>query len=173
MARAVETWTAPRHSAIGASRIDGADFECAHRVPLVKPDIAVTDIFHAIFAHRPFWLKRMLLVRNRIAASCGLETSSDEDVLRIGRRTAFAVGELIGGWPVHFLSDVELVAGRDNQHMDFRLSIMKAADNRSAIVSTVCWTRNPPGRAYLAVVAPLHRIGFRALISAAIEGGRL
>lgn len=171
--RAVEAWTTPRHTAIGAARVDGADFDCAHRAPLSRPDMDVREVFLAVFAHRPAWLKAALVARNRVAAAFGLDVATDAEILRPDARAGLMVGERIGGWPIHFLSDDELVAGRDNPHLDFRLSIMKAADHRSAIVSTLCWVRNAAGRGYLSVVAPLHRIGVRRLIASAVEHGRL
>lgn len=170
---AVEPWTTPRHSAIGATLVDRADFDCAHRVPLTRPDMAMTDVFHAVFAHRPVWLNAAIIARNRCAAAFGLETSSDAEVVNRTPASTFAVGEKIGGWPIFFLSDDELVAGRNNAHLDFRLSIMKSADRRSAIISTVCWTRDLPGRMYLTLVAPFHRVGVKALIASAVAQGRL
>ena len=60
----------------------------------------------------------------------------------------YAVGEKIGPWPIFFLGAEELVAGRDNKHMDFRLSIMKVRDDSgpSVVVSTLCTVHNAFGR---------------------------
>jgi hypothetical protein len=170
---AVEMWTTPRHSAIGATMVDRADFDCAHRAPLTRREVEMTDVFHAVFSHRPAWLNTLLIARNRFAAVSGLETSSDAEVLDRTRGSTFAVGDKIGGWSIFFLSDEELVAGRNNAHLDFRVSIMKSADRRCAIISTVCWAHGAPGRAYLALVTPFHRVGVKALISSAVAQGRL
>jgi hypothetical protein len=51
-------------------------------------------------------------------------------------------------WPIFFLGSDELVAGRDNKHMDFRLSIMKMHDGirPSIVVSTLCMIHNKFGQ---------------------------
>ena len=52
------------------------------------------------------------------------------------------------GRPIFFLGPDELVAGRDNKHMDFRLSIMKVRDRDgpSVVVSTLSMVHNRFGR---------------------------
>jgi hypothetical protein len=54
------------------------------------------------------------------------------------------VGQKICPWPIFFLGPDELIAGRDNKHMDFRLSIMKVRDGNgpSVVVSTQCMVHN-------------------------------
>lgn len=166
---AVDAWSMPRHSAVGAGRIDCADFECAHRAPLSRPYARAEEIFRAVFGHRPPWLVMALMTRSRVGAWLGHDVSSAAEI----RGEAETNGARIAGWPVHFISDEELVAGRDNPHLDFRVSVMKAADHGSAIISTVCWAHTAGGRAYLAMVAPLHRAGIQRLIAAAVRAGRL
>ena len=173
MTGGVDTWAIPRHSAVGAGLIDRADFECAHRAPLAHPDIGVDAIFRAIFAHRPAWLVAALILRSRAGALLGHEVSTDAEIRGTAPPSRIAPGERIGGWPIQFVSAEELVAGRDNPHLDFRVSVLKAADHRSAIVSTVCWAKTHPGRAYLMAVAPVHRSGVKKLIETAVKHGRL
>ena len=66
-------------------------------------------------------------------------------------RDAYRAREKIGPWPIFFLGSDELVAGRDNKHMDFRLSVMKMHDGirPSIVVSTVCMIHNKFGQYYL------------------------
>lgn len=164
----------PTSSAISAGRRH-ADFACASRTRLTQPDRSVTEAFHAIFAHRPPWMNAALLTRNRFAAACGLETSTDEELLHPVVRALYTVGEKIGGWPIHALTPHELVAGRDNAHMDFRVSLLKVRDDLGdgLIVTTFCWTKNAFGRLYLAAVVPFHRPGLDGLIANTARAGRL
>jgi uncharacterized protein DUF2867 len=62
-----------------------------------------------------------------------------------------AAGEKIGVWPIFSLSEQEVVAGRNNRHMDFRVSVLKLPDNDgpSVVVSTICTVRNLSGKLYL------------------------
>jgi Protein of unknown function (DUF2867) len=165
----------PSESALGKELIRRADFADAYRAPLRHPDLDVVDIFFAIFAHRPLWMNLMLLARNTVAARAGLETPTTSEIMNIQRRDRYVVGEKIGPWPIFFLGPDELIAGRDNRHMDFRLSIMKLRDGNeaSAVVSTVCFVRNTFGRYYLSSIIPVHRFGVRSLVTRALAAQRL
>ena len=85
------------------------------------------------------------------------------------------VGEKIGVWPIFSLSEDEVVAGRDNKHMDFRLSVLKVpdGDRPSVVVSTICTVHNLSGKLYLFFVVPFHRQGVRKLMTNALAARRL
>jgi hypothetical protein len=165
----------PSESALGKDLMERADFRDAYRAPLRNPNLTVVEIFFGIFAHRPAWINLMLIARNKVAALAGLETPTTAEVMNTGMRDRYRVGEKIGPWPISFLGSDELVAGRDNKHMDFRLSIMKVRDgNRSnVIVSTVCMVHNKPGQLYLSSIIPFHKFGMRKLMVNALAAGRL
>jgi len=78
-------------------------------------------------------------------------------------------------WPIFSLSETELVAGRDNKHLDFRISVLKEASGEasSVVVSTVCTVHNAFGKIYLFFVVPIHKWGVRRLLIRAIAAGRL
>ena len=155
--------------------IERADFRDAYRVPLRRPDLGVVDIFFGVFAHRPAWMNLMLIARNEAAALAGLETPTTSEIVTLEKRARYAVGEKIGPWPIFFLGADELVAGRDNKHMDFRLSIRKVRDDSglSVVVSTLCMVHNAFGRFYLAAVIPFHKFGLRNLMARAVDAQRL
>jgi len=69
----------------------------------------------------------------------------------------------------------ELVAGRDNEHMDFRLSIMRVRDGNGpcVVVSTLCMVHNRFGRYYLSSITAFHKFGLRKLMASALAHGRL
>ena len=73
------------------------------------------------------------------------------------------------------MSDAELVGGRDDKHLDFRLSLLKQVDGdpASVVVSTVCVVHNNFGKRYLFFVVPFHRWGVQRLIARAISAGRM
>lgn len=171
----VEDCEVPPGSAIGRSVIDAAFFRDAHRVRLSRPQADVVDLFFAVFGHHPPWMKAALIVRNRAAARFGLAVPADADILRPARKAAYQVGDRIGPWPVFSLGPGELVAGRDNRHLDFRVSVLKRCEGgvTSAVVSTVCTTHNGFGRLYLRCIIPFHRWGVRLLLARAEAAGRL
>jgi hypothetical protein len=153
---------------------DGAVLIDSYRVPL-RHDASVIDIFFAVFGHHPAWLKAILLVRSRIGAWFGLDAASATQIMRPTRAGSYRVGESIGPWPIYFLGEEELVAGRDDKHLDFRVSVLKQHTGQAvfACVSTVCRTHNRFGRLYLLLIAPFHKRGVQRLLSRAAQAGRL
>jgi hypothetical protein len=165
----------PRHSALGKDLIERADFRDAYRAPLSRSDLSVVEIFFAIFARRPGWMNLMLIARNKAAALAGLEVPTTAEIMNIEKRDRYFVGEKIGPWPIFFLGSDELVAGRDNKHMDFRLSVMKVHDGirPSVVVSTLCMIHNKFGQYYLSSIIPFHKFGLHRLMASALAAQRL
>jgi hypothetical protein len=164
----------PHHSALGKDLIERADFRDAYRAPLNRSDLSVIEIFFAIFTRRPGWMNLMLIARNKAAAIAGLEVPTTSEIMNMEKRDRYFVGEKIGPWPIFFLGSDELVAGRDNKHMDFRLSIMKVHDDGpSVVVSTLCMVHNKFGQYYLSSITPFHKFGVRRLMASALAAQRL
>jgi hypothetical protein len=97
------------------------------------------------------------------------------EILHVEMKNRYAVGEKIGVWPIFSLNDDEIVAGRNNKHMDFRLSVLKmpGADGTSVVVTTICTVHNLSGKLYLFLVVPFHRYGVRKLMANALAARRL
>ncbi|MBV9565195.1 MAG: DUF2867 domain-containing protein [Bradyrhizobium sp.] len=165
----------PRHSVLGNDLIEGADFRDAYRAPLSRSDLGIIEIFFAIFARRPGWMNLMLIARNKGAALAGLEVPTTSEIMNVEKRDHYSVGEKIGPWPIFFLGSDELVAGRDNKHMDFRLSVMKVHDGigPSVVVSTLCMVHNKFGQYYLSCIIPFHKFGLQKLMTNALNAQRL
>ncbi len=172
---AVAACKLPANSVLAAAMASGASFADSYCVPLTRGEASLIDVFFAIFGHHPIWLKALLLIRHRLGSWYGLSAAATSEILSPTRRANYRVGETIGSWPIYFLSDSELVAGRDNKHLDFRLSILKqaAGGNTIGVVSTVCWVHNSFGRLYLTAVIPFHKWGVRRLLLKAHQAGRL
>lgn len=60
-----------------------------------------------------------LIARNRLAALCGLEVPTASEILNPLKMSSYDVGGKIGPWPIFSLTESELVAGRNNKHLDF------------------------------------------------------
>jgi hypothetical protein len=165
----------PSRSVLERRFIEAAYFRDSYRAPLSRMDAGVTDIFLGIFAHHPMWMKMLLIVRNGVASLCGLDAPAASEIIHPEIKRSYAVGDKIGVWPIFSLTETELVAGRDNRHLDFRLSVLKAAQGETAsvTVSTLCVVHNRFGKIYLFFIVPFHKWGVRWLISNAISAGRL
>lgn len=165
----------PASSVLDRPLVEAAYFRDAYRAPLLRPSASTVDIFFAVFGHHPAWMKRVLIARNRIASLCGLEAPTASEISKLDVKSHYNVGDTIGVWPIFAMTENELVAGRDNKHLDFRLSVLKEADGvrETVVVSTVCKVNNRFGKVYLFFIVPFHRWGVQQLLSRAIAAGRL
>jgi hypothetical protein len=165
----------PSSSALSRDLIRNAHFHDSWRAPLTHPELGIVDVFFALFGHTPLWMKLLLIVRNMAARLFGLQVPTVGEIMKPEVRCAYSVGEKIGPWPIFFISDNEIVAGRNNKHMDFRLSVLKAKDGdaMSVVVSTICTVHNVFGKIYLFFIVPFHRIGVHSLMSNAVVAKRL
>jgi hypothetical protein len=155
--------------------VEHAYFRDSYRVPLSRRELGIVDVFFAIFAHHPLWMKLLLIVRNKVASLAGLDAPTASEILHVEIKDRYVVGEKIGVWPIFALNENEVVAGRDNNHMDFRLSVLKVpdGDGTSVVVSTICSVHNLFGKLYLFFVVPFHRYGVRQLMARALAARRL
>jgi hypothetical protein len=164
----------PTESALDRRDVATAWFSDSYRAELKDPARSVTDLFEAVLGHHPRWARVLLAVRNRIAALAGLEVPPAASIQQFERKPSFGVGETIGPWPIFALTDNELIAGRDNLHLDFRFSVLKLSAPTSTVAfSTICNVHNRFGKVYLFFVVPFHRFGMRQLLRRALAAGRL
>jgi len=143
--------------------------------PLKRDTLAMHEIYLALFAHHPRWARRLLILRGRIVAPFGLKASTRADFDTIEIKPVYRVGEKIARFTLFGQSDTEIVAGSDDKHLDFRVSVRKLSEfNTSRVVlSTAVSPHNLFGKAYLFVILPFHRMGVRMLLSNAVTAGRL
>jgi uncharacterized protein DUF2867 len=165
----------PSGSMLTREVIEQAYFRDSYRALLSRMGLGIVDVFLGIFAHHPLWMKLLLIVRNRVASLAGLDAPTASDILHVEIKDRYVVGDTIGVWPIFSLSENEIVAGRNNKHLDFRLSVLRVTDGdrTSVVVSTICTVHNLFGKVYLFFVVPFHRCGVRKLIASALAAGRL
>lgn len=165
----------PTLSVLDRRLIEEAFFHDAYRAPLSRPRAGVVEVFFAIFGHHPMWMKVVLVLRNWMASCFGLEVPTAAEIMRPQMKARYHVGEKVGPWPIFHLSEIELIAGRNNKHLDFRLSVLKETSGviSTAVVSTICTSHNAFGKAYLILVVPFHKWGVQRLMSQALAQGRL
>lgn len=165
----------PASSILDRHSVDAAYFRDSYAVLVSNAYMSMPSIFFGIFGHHPKWVKSALIIRNRFAARFGLEVPPDSEILNPSIKANYQVGDTIGPWPIYGLTQTELVAGRNNKHLDFRLSILKTpcTDGPSIIVSTICNVHNLSGKIYLFFIVPFHKWGVKRLLTAAIMSGRI
>ena len=165
----------PSTSALQPKLVAAAYFRDSYRAPLTFQTLDIVDIFFSIFGHHPGWIKSILMFRNRIAKKFGLEVPADLLIKDISRNDTYKVGDIIGPWPIFSINENELVAGRDNSHLDFRLSVFRelSGGTQFVVVTTICVVHNWIGKVYLFFIVPFHRWGVKYIISRALRAGRL
>ena len=165
----------PSSSMLSRELVARAYFRDSYRAPLSRKELGIVDIFFCIFAHQPLWMKLLLIVRNKVAALAGLDAPTASEILHVEIKDRYVVGEKIGVWPIFSLGEDEVVAGRNNKHMDFRVSVLKLRDGEGAwvLVSTVCRVHNLAGKLYLFFIVPFHRYGVRKLMANALAARRI
>lgn len=133
----VRSSTLPPNSALWP-RIGPKDFlDCfevrAETTPRVAAEI-ITDF--------PRWAKGLLLIRKILVTPFGLSHDGPQAV------------DKLGPFPVGSETDQELIAGFNDKHLDFRVSVI-AKDGR---VSLATWVHvhNAGGRLYLNAIMPFH-----------------
>lgn len=95
-----------------------------------------------IITEFPRWAGALLVVRRIVTAPFGLSQVGPD------------ASDKLGPFPVEYESDTEIIAGFNDKHLDFRVSIMA----RDGHVSLATWvhTHNWGGRVYLSAIYPFH-----------------
>ncbi|MEO0428789.1 MAG: DUF2867 domain-containing protein [Pseudomonadota bacterium] len=90
----------------------------------------------------PAWAQLLLRLRRVLTAPFGLSNDGPE------------AADKLGPFPVEVETEDEVIAGFDDRHLDFRVSVM----SRDGAVSLATWVRphNLAGRGYLAAIMPFH-----------------
>jgi len=164
----------PRESQIG-SYLPDADFADAYEVFVSRNDQKIEDSYHAVMSSMPGWFRNLFKLRNVIVRPLGLEAPQLAEIDNIAMETTYEVGDKIGVFSFYGRSDNELIAGGDDKHLDFRLSILRTMGEKMdrITVSTLVKTHNIFGKFYLQAILPFHKLGVKALLRNAAEAGKL
>lgn len=130
----------PTKTALDSAFVDRAYYKDSYSIQLKDASSSPARLFHAVFGYRPVWMKVVMLGRNGLARLFGLSVSSKSEIMKPILAEEHTVGGKIGGWPIYALTRRELVAGRDNKHLDFRLSVLaqEKDDKACVVISTIC-----------------------------------
>lgn len=127
----------PQVSGLHARRVPRDFLDCYS----VASDMNARDAAN-IITDFPGWAKFLLVIRRAVTAPFGLDNDGPD------------VADKVGIFPVESESDYELIAGFDDKHLNFRVSVLSYEGQ----VSLATWVapHNLGGRIYLAVILPFH-----------------
>lgn len=134
-----------------------ADFADAFSVDL--PEAASHDaecVARHIFDHQPEWIAALLRLRDLLVRPFGIRRAAD---LRAAGGDRISIFRVFGRYPN------EIVLGEDDTHLDFRVSVLVQPSSDECpgrvIVTTLVFYNRLLGRAYIALIAPFHRMVVR------------
>jgi hypothetical protein len=149
---------APPMSSAVAHLFAGADLVDSYAIALAEdaPD-DIDMLARAALVSPPTWFAGLLVIRDAIMSLTGVKTSQ-----RIREEAEGRGAETVAFFPVLQRSEAELILGEDDQHLDFRASVLRrsgpAGAGRELVLTTVVHCHNALGHIYLAVIAPFHRL---------------
>ncbi|MBR0871507.1 DUF2867 domain-containing protein [Bradyrhizobium tropiciagri] len=139
-----------------AALLAGAQFVDAFRIATTRPGLDARHAAEAMVARQPRWIEWLIALRNLLVAPFGLKTSGADGTAR----------DMVWIFPVVSQTPERLVAGFNDEHLDFRLvvDVAAAGPGRNVTATTLVLTHNWFGRAYLAVIMPFHRLIVPAML---------
>jgi len=90
----------------------------------------------------PGWAQALSVLRNVLVKPIGLKTEAPTDT------------DCVGIFPVESQSDTEVIAGFDDSHLNFRVSVL--SQGGKLFLATWVHRNNLFGRMYLATIMPFH-----------------
>jgi len=139
------------------SVLAGAQFADAFQLTVADHDLDARRAAERMFSRNPRWVRMLLALRNLVAGRAGLKTSGEGEP---------NTGGVIGLFPVLSETPERLIAGFDDNHLDFRVVVDVTPEGvgRKVTTTTLVLTHNRLGRIYLTAILPFHRLIAKSLL---------
>lgn len=134
--------------------------------------ISSTDLVKAFFSSAPKWVRKLMALRDAVVGLAGLETSgSDGKRPRQLQNFRWEPSERIGPFKVFRKTNNDVILGRDDRHLNLRLSLcieqVAHGPQKQLTISTVVKFNNFFGRVYFLAVR--HRLIVSRMLNAIIK----
>jgi hypothetical protein len=135
----------------------GAQFSDAFSVEIDGAGLDARQAAERMLGRGPRWIDLLMRLRNTLVAPFGLKTPSPNQP---------ASADTIGIFPVLSETPGRIVAGFDDNHLDFVVVVDVATAGRGQRVTatTLVLTHNLLGRVYLTIILPFHRLVARTML---------
>jgi Protein of unknown function (DUF2867) len=123
------------------------------------------------------WIRYLMGLRDAIVTGFGIKTSRQLRREALRQEPIKDASERIYIFRVYAVSEDEMILGEDDKHLDFRLSVLLRSNGAGhqgkteIVATTVVHCHNLLGRAYLALIAPFHRLVVRSILQRAARKG--
>ncbi|HCX82242.1 MAG: hypothetical protein A3E00_14315 [Curvibacter sp. RIFCSPHIGHO2_12_FULL_63_18] len=167
----------PAHSQI-ALRTAGADFADCYTFADPQPGSSAMETYLAVMGYSPGWMSFLMSVRNQAVRLVGLKHLGGLEVKMQAQdakpAASYSVGDRAGIFSVDYLSAPEVILFDDDKHLRVELSVFKHQQDGQPLVSvsTVVHNHNALGRAYMAIVGPVHRLIVPKMLSQSLHAAR-
>jgi hypothetical protein len=140
----------------------GAQFADAFSITVGDASRDARHAAERMFGRSPRWVTWLLALRDMIVAPFGLTTTKSARHTDVDR---------IGMFPVISETPERIVAGFDDDHLDFRvlIDVAPAAAGQRVTATTLVLTHNALGRIYLTLITPFHRLVVRTMLKQASD----
>lgn len=105
----------------------------------------------------PAWAEMLVRLRGILTAPFGLSNDGPD------------AADKLGAFPVESENDYELIAGFDDKHQDFRVSVI--SDNNHVYLATWAHPHNLGGKLYLRAIMPFHIVIARDALKRVYKAG--
>jgi len=151
---------------------EATDLADAYAIRLPKNAVSDPELLaRFVLTQQAPWVTALMRVRDTLVAGFGLKTSKQLHSVAPGR------DKRVGIFKIYETDAHEILLGEDDKHLDFRVSVLHqtrtvaAETTRHLTVSTVVHCHNRLGRAYIALIAPFHRVIVRSSLRRAARAG--
>lgn len=138
------------NSSLYAEYIDRVDYFDAFEMELQDETLSAELIYKGMFSTVPLWIEKLMKIRNKIVSLFGLKSVKGDSDLE------FKVGNKEGMFHIYFICENEVIAGEDDRHLNFRVSVLKEANK--VTVSTLVKYHNWFGKFYMTLIKPFHKL---------------
>ncbi|NRF70273.1 DUF2867 domain-containing protein [Aquincola sp. S2] len=150
-----------------ARHLRGAHFFDAYEAALPDGRLSALEIYLSVVSRTPGWVERLMSTRNRVVGWFGLKNLGSLGAIdRAKPASAYRIGDRVGIFTIHSLSEREVVFADSDRHLDAKISVCKtgSAERPAAAVSTVVHIHNLLGHVYIFFVGPVHKLIVPAML---------
>jgi len=125
------------------------------------------DIYLDMVKTTPEWVNSLMSLRNKVASMVGLKNLGHLGEIEQSKSGEnYIVGDRVGIFTVHFISDREVILSESDKHLDVKLSVYIIGETKqnTIAISTVVHIHNLLGRLYMLFVTPLHKLVAPAML---------
>jgi Protein of unknown function (DUF2867) len=155
----VKMVSVPPNSQISQHLVN-ANFFDAFQINLAPCKRSALEVYLEVIAKTPGWISFLMALRNRAAPMFGIKNLGSLDNINYCKKASeYRVGDRVGIFSIHSMTDDEVILTDSDQHLDAKVSVCKMPSDTGSVVtvSTVVHVHNLLGHVYMFFVVPFHK----------------